>query len=466
MRLPLLARRLRESTSASANPQLLRGDEEDETEDPEESTDDKPESDGKKPTKAKPAREAEPVQLKLLTRLREMRVEKTGERTYEVTIIREGLGNPADGNYYTREALQKAVSDGMFEGLKAYANHPTQDEERQRPERDVRQLVGHYREARYVQDAGVGQVRATFVPIAGAGYEWVVSLVEAAISAGSSTDRPLAGISIDGGGVVEPGQLPDGRQVNFVREVRHLPSADLVTSPGAGGVFLRRLTESCRQLNPATRPGHHNASKEVRMKPAEMQEKIKAAQAKFREATREGADETGAEATLREAFAIIDEVATAEIEVEVELREVEKIIEKPVAASDDEKDQLATKLREAETARDAAIGERDEARTERDDAKGKLTATERAITAGRVLREGEVPKELAELWFDDVVKCDDEPAMRRLLERKTKEREITIAHVREAFTGVEGFAARVPAGEGDAKARLVAAGLPVKAEEE
>ncbi|HZV74602.1 MAG TPA: hypothetical protein VFF79_12865 [Conexibacter sp.] len=443
-------------------PQLLRGDEEDER-DLEEGTDDET-AEGKKPTKAKAAREAEPVQLKLLTRLREMRVEKTGERTYEVTIIREGLGNPTDGNYYTREALQKAVSDGMFEGLKAYANHPTQDEERQRPERDVRQLVGHYREARYLEDAGVGQVRATFVPIAGAGYEWVVSLVEAAISAGSSTDRPLAGISIDGGGVVDPGQLPDGRHVNFVREVRHLPSADLVTSPGAGGVFLRRLTESKRQLNPATRPGHHNASKEVRMKPAEMQEKIKAAQAKFREATREGADESGAETTLREAVSIIDEVATAEIEVE--LREVEKIVEKPVAASDDEKDQLATKLREAETARDAAIGERDEARTERDEAKGKLTATERAITAGRVLREAEVPKELAELWFDDVVKCDDETAMRRLLERKTKEREITIAHVREAFTGVEGFAARVPAGEGDAKARLVAAGLPVKAEEE
>ena len=127
-----------------------------------------------------------------VARLHEAEVRKAG-KAYEVTLLREGPGNPGDRNYYTREALRKAVSDGLFDGAQCYADHPTPSEERERPERSVRQLIGHFREARFI-DSKPAEVRAAFTPIEGDGYGWVVSLIESALK--SPASRPLVGLSI------------------------------------------------------------------------------------------------------------------------------------------------------------------------------------------------------------------------------------------------------------------------------
>jgi hypothetical protein len=66
---------------------------------------------------------------------------KTGAR-FRVALIQEGLGNLRDGFYYTKQALESAVP--AFEGKKAYADHPSRSEESDRPERSVRDIVGHY----------------------------------------------------------------------------------------------------------------------------------------------------------------------------------------------------------------------------------------------------------------------------------------------------------------------------------
>lgn len=356
---------------------------------------------------------------------------KTGKQ-YEATIVREGPGNPEDRNYYTREALQKAVHAGLFEGLQAYANHPTATEERERPERDVRQLVGHFREARYVEQDGVGKVKARFVPVHGQGYEWVTSLIESALN--GVPGRPLIGISIDGQGEAPDQQTIDGRSYNLVREVISLSSADLVTRAGAGGEFIRQLQESWRQIAPAERLG---ASKEEVMKAVKLQEKIKSAAQTLDEAAGLTDGDEHGDKLVKQALKELHEAASATIEPEVEIREVEKIVEKLIPASEDEKDKIAVKLQEART----KLSEEQAARRE---AEAKVEAYEQAKLAARIIRDSEVPDTSSRVWFDEMVKLEDEAAMTRFVESKKAERQAILAELRESFTAVEGNPARQP----------------------
>ena len=160
----------------------------------------------------------------LRIRIREATLTKTDSGVYEATVITEGPGNPEDDNYYTAQALREAVQQGLFEGLRAFANHPSATEAHDRPERDIRQLVGHFREARFI-DGHPAEVRASFVPITGPGYEWVRSLVESAID--SMPGKPLIGISIPTATATRrtprPSQarLPHGARVRAPRLRRH-----------------------------------------------------------------------------------------------------------------------------------------------------------------------------------------------------------------------------------------------------
>ncbi len=140
--------------------------------------------------------------------------------------------------------MRDAVSRKLFEGLKAFADHPSRSEEADRPERSIRQLVGSFDNARYLETAGRGEVRARFKPVDGKGYEWVRSLIESARDGPS--DRPLIGISIDGWGSTDGTKEIAGRTYNMVREIANLPSADLVTQADAGGQFHRKLSKSLR----------------------------------------------------------------------------------------------------------------------------------------------------------------------------------------------------------------------------
>lgn len=373
------------------------------------------------------------VPQRLNTLLREAAVRKLSDATddqpprYEVTLVREGMGNQQDRRVYTREALQSIVEKGLAEGLQAYANHPTSSEEKDQPERDIRKLVGHYEQARLVETAGVATVTAVFVPITGDGYEWVVSLIESALA--NSSPKPLAGISILGDGLGDEATFTDGMPAVFIREIDSLESADLVTKAGAGGTFLRRLQEGLRGL---ASPGVIEAKENQTMKPTELQDKMRAATALLREAAQDKADKP--EEKLREAFRTLDELAGADVEAEVQIREVEK----PVAASDEERDQLAAKLKESE--KKLADTER-----ERDEARGKVSEYDRAATAAKVLREAEVAREDAERWLPDLAALDSEDKMKRLVENRKAERDAILATVRESFAGVQGAGPRVPA---------------------
>lgn len=185
----------------------------------------------------------------------------------------------------------------------------------------------------------------------------------------------------------------------------------------------------------------------MKLKPAQLQEGIKAAVAKLTEAAGLDEKETEkADTLVNEAVTSLREHATAELELpEPEIKIQEKIVEKPVAADkDSDIDALTVKLTEAETKLTDAQRERDEHKTARTEAEGKLAANDTAKLAAKVLREANVPQTSAEAWFEDVCAAGNEDAMTSLVTRRMKERESIIAEFRETI-GIEGAGPRNPA---------------------
>jgi len=388
--------RVREAVAASAEPQLQRG------QDwriipPAKAKKKKRKKSGRK---AKPARES----TRFRVELRETDVRKSGG-AFEATVLREGPGNPEDKNAYSREALRGAVGSGRFEGLQAFADHPTASEERDRPERSVRQLVGHFREAHYVEEGGLGKVKARFVPISGPGYEWVTSLIESALKAPAG--KPLIGISIDGYGHAPDTKEINGRTYNLVREITHLGSADIVTRAGAGGMFHRKLSESLAGARASVGDAPVLSARKL-------QERVRDALSRL-----ESGLAAEDEQRVRGAFVALSEAATATVK-----RPSSQGAKAEVKA-------LETKVRKAEK--------------RATEAESMLA---RSTLAGALLREVDVPPDTRRAWFDDLLEQPDEPSMRQLLERRQTERRNQIAELREAAGlnyGVEGNPRREPA---------------------
>jgi hypothetical protein len=379
-----------------------------------------------------PARTKESVSLHNL--LREAAIRQTAPGVYEATIIQEGCGNPKDANYYTKDALREAVNAGKFEGLRAYLNHPTATEERDRPERDVRFLAGHFKEAKFI-DGNPARVDAKFVA-GGMEVDKVRNLLESAIN--SPVGKPLVGISIDGYGAAPDKQTVNGRTYNMVREIAHLGSADIVTQTATGGRFRRALQEASLTPGSISRPV---TSKEDKMTFAEFQQKVKAANAKLVEAFGLDSEKDGdkAEGLLREGLVLLRECNDATVDPEIKIQE--KIVEKPVAASGEEKDHLAASLKEAQdnlTATETKLRESEDALKASDEKLGTLEAGQAAL---KVMRDKKVPDAFRESWFPEVAAQKDEDAMSSFVDRKLQERDAILAEFRESV-GVEGAGLR------------------------
>lgn len=390
--------RLREAVSATELPQLERD------QDTDEDRRRRKRSKAKK-RKQRQAREAVPF----LARIREAQIHKTGGG-YEVSLLREGPGNQNDRNWYSADALRRAVSEGVFEGAQCYADHPTPSEERERPERSVRHLVGHFVEARFV-DGNPAEVRAKFVPISGAGYEWVTSLIESALA--SPKGRPLVGLSIEGFGHAPDQKDIDGKTYNVVREITSLGSVDLVTRAGAGGRFIRQLSESLAGARASV-----GAAPELSA--GKLQARVRKALVRLEEGLADEDDQR-----VRKAFVALQEAASATVK-----RPTPKPT--PRRAKSGEVAKLKAEVRKADKRRRVA--------------EVKVEVADRAKLAGRLLREVDVPGVVREAWFEDLVERKDEPAMRRALERRQAERRDQLLELRESLglCDVEGAGPREP----------------------
>ena len=141
----------------------------------------------------------------------------------KVNLIKSGWSK--NGRYYPDETLRTAAP--MWNGLKAYADHPSRSEAKDRPERSVRDIVGVYENVRHDGDT----TRADFRVI-GAAREWLWPLIEESVA----TKRDLIGLSINALGQTSKGEA-EGRKGFVVEAITHANSVDVVTEPAAGGGF-------------------------------------------------------------------------------------------------------------------------------------------------------------------------------------------------------------------------------------
>ena len=117
-----------------------------------------------------------------------------------VTLIKSGLGNRRDKNYYPAHVLESAVNDGLFEGLRAFADHPDSVSEEVQPERTVRDLVGIYENANYNPDSQSVQADLRVLR----SHKWLSETIDELLESGHG-DK--IGLSINGRGQTEPKRM-------------------------------------------------------------------------------------------------------------------------------------------------------------------------------------------------------------------------------------------------------------------
>ena len=161
-------------------------------------------------------------------------------RRWPIAIIAVGesvnAGPSGKQLYYTAEALRAAAP--VFEGAKSYTNHPTEDEQRQRPERDLRDLSGFISDVTF--DEASGQLLGVWNVVDDA-------LRTKQLNAHALGKADLFGFSINAAGETSIGTVA-GKEYELVMSIAAVPgrSVDAVTEPAAKGGFLTTLAASVR----------------------------------------------------------------------------------------------------------------------------------------------------------------------------------------------------------------------------
>lgn len=186
-----------------------------------------------------------------------------GVGRFSVILLQEGLGNLNDAFYYTKEALESAVE--IFEGKKIYADHPSKTEEQDRPERTVRDVLGHFENVKVVEQEDDNHMRlgrmelaGDVVPIAGFQYGWIKDIFGHAVAFSKKyKEKAFIGLSINAMGdseevpaediyrsvrvpqvarpKIEEAKSIGVSTIRVVRKITDAVSCDLVTEAGAGG---------------------------------------------------------------------------------------------------------------------------------------------------------------------------------------------------------------------------------------
>lgn len=148
-----------------------------------------------------------------------------GEGEFDIRIIKPGWGS---SGHYSEATLQKAAADKVFPaGLKMFWDHPTKSEDRERPERSLKDLAGQLKEdARWDPNGPEGP--GLYAPISTfpAYRPHVAALAE------------HIGVSIRGSGAGRMGEV-DGKKGRIIEAIVGAKSVDFVTAAGAGGKILK-----------------------------------------------------------------------------------------------------------------------------------------------------------------------------------------------------------------------------------
>jgi len=241
---------------------------------------------------------------------------KTGGRL-RIKIIDEGQGS---SGFYPAEVLEQAATDKVFKaGTLMFADHPTESEDWQRPERSIKDLAGVLATDAVYEDGALYAEAKVF-------SGWREPLAEMADTIGVSI-RAGAEVAIEDNG---------GGPVQVIKRLTYAASVDFVTMAGRGGAILEVL-ESARfdlvteqpQGSPSDPAGaNENANtKEHVVAKIEIEEseltqlresagRVTALETELAEANRKNADsekaarESRANAIVAEAFGDIEAKAT------------------------------------------------------------------------------------------------------------------------------------------------------------
>ena len=180
--------------------------------------------------------ELEEVEVNGLTQLTEA-VQSDGAGKFRMTVIKPGWNinlfkKPGD-KYYTREYITSLIP--LIEGVKSYADHQTDREERERPANSVRKLIGYWSDARQEADGS-----ATAVLNLSEAAAWLKPILADAEKLKAEKGIVFVGPSINGFGHVRWGEA-EGRRGKIVESAKHLMSIDIVTEPAAGGTVDKLL---------------------------------------------------------------------------------------------------------------------------------------------------------------------------------------------------------------------------------
>ncbi len=149
----------------------------------------------------------------------------------KIKIIQPGWGS---SGYYGKDMLERDIPKIFPKGTKMFWDHPTLQEERDRPERSLKDLAGKT----------VSEPAWDSNGPAGPGMYANAQVFEAFKGSVEEMSGDI-GVSIRAGGTGKRGTV-EGRSGNIIEKMVRGDSIDYVTAPGAGGKILS-LFESARQ---------------------------------------------------------------------------------------------------------------------------------------------------------------------------------------------------------------------------
>lgn len=158
-----------------------------------------------------------------------LREAEGGGQRREIVIISEGWGS---SGYYSADVLKRDIPRIFPVGTHMYLNHPTEREDMERPERDVKDLIGKIVSTPRL--AGIDIVAEALI------YEHWVDVIAA-----MADD---IGLSIRAYGVSEEGDA-GGKHGPLIKALTEGLSVDYVTMAGRGGK-IGTLIESAREHTP------------------------------------------------------------------------------------------------------------------------------------------------------------------------------------------------------------------------
>lgn len=167
--------------------------------------------------------------------------------TIPIKIIDPGWGS---SGYYSREVLQQAANDRVYAaGTQMYWNHPSKTDEKERPERDLRDLAGVLTEdARWDEHGSKGPGLYSRAKIFSAYRDAVAEM------------GPYIGLSHYAWGESKQGEA-EGKKGEIITRIVAARSVDFVTVPGRGGA----IAEAFRAARPPVPTDEQKAAGESSM---------------------------------------------------------------------------------------------------------------------------------------------------------------------------------------------------------